>query len=112
MEQHRKYVGDKRYNSLSQNSKTKISVISSPEYRTKGEDIILVKNVPTCRIVLDTTTTSNIVIKALTKVTITPLINKIDEEYDELFIDKGACVELYNIDNNWYIFSSDGLKVE
>jgi hypothetical protein len=112
MEQRRKYVSNKRYGSLSQNDNITVSIIKSPEYRTKGEDIILVKDVPTCRIVLDTTTTFNIIIKALTKVTITPLINKIDEEYDELFIDKGACVELYNIDNNWYIFSSDGLKIE
>ena len=34
-----------------------------------------------------------------------------DEEYDELFIDKGACVEFRFCAGVWYIISSDGLKM-
>jgi hypothetical protein len=42
---------------------------------------------------------------------ISPLIGKIDEEYGEIFIDKGACVEFLQIEGAWYIVSSDGLKL-
>jgi hypothetical protein len=48
----------------------------------------------------------------MTKVLIVPLIGKIDDEYDEILIDKGACVEFQFIENGWYIMSSDGLKIE
>ena len=50
------------------------------------------------------------VIKALTTVLIKPDRNKIDEEYDEVEINKGACVEFFFMGGNWYILSSDGLK--
>jgi hypothetical protein len=36
----------------------------------------------------------------------------IDEEYSEINIGKGACVELYFSFGNWYIVSSDGMKME
>jgi hypothetical protein len=36
----------------------------------------------------------------------------IDEEYSEINIGKGACVELYFSFGNWYIVSSDGIKME
>jgi hypothetical protein len=62
--------------------------------------------------ILDSNTTEHIIIKALTKVFIRPSSGKIDEYYDEIFIDWGACVEFYMLENNWYIVSSDGLKLE
>jgi hypothetical protein len=108
----RKYIGDKKYNQYSVNYETKISVVTSSEYRTKGEDIILIKDVDNCKLMLDSTTTSNVVIKTMVKTIIIPLMNKIDDEFDEIIIDKGACVEFYNIENGWYILSSDGLKLK
>ena len=86
--------------------------VETSEYRTMGESIIIVRNTPSSKIVLDSTKTTHIKIKALTKVIIMPFIGKIDEEYDEIFIDRGACVEFYNLEGNWYILSSDGLKLE
>jgi hypothetical protein len=50
------------------------------------------------------------VIKALTKVLIIPDVGKIDEVYDEIDLDWGACVEFRFAAGNWYIISSDGLK--
>jgi len=44
-------------------------------------------------------------------VIIIPDNNSIDEEYDEINIEKGACVEFRLVMNNWYIMSSDGLKL-
>ena len=34
------------------------------------------------------------------------------EEYSEINIGKGACVELYFSFGNWYVVSSDGIKME
>ena len=87
-------------------------IITSNEYQTNGEVLIVVKDVETCNLKLDSNTTEHIIIKALTKVFIRPSSGKIDEYYDEIFIDWGACVEFYLLENNWYIVSSDGLKKE
>jgi hypothetical protein len=61
---------------------------------------------------LDQNTTEHVVIKTLTKVLILPMMGQIDEQYDEILIDKGACVEFFRVDGNWYIISSDGLKLQ
>jgi hypothetical protein len=87
-------------------------IITESDYRTNGEVLIVVKDIESCNITLDSNTTEHIIIKALTKVFIRPSSGKIDEYYDEIFIDWGACVEFYMLENNWYIVSSDGLKLE
>lgn len=106
-------LGDKYYMSTDPiNEIHHTKFVETSEYRTMGESIIIVRNTPSSKIVLDSITTTYIKIKALTNVIIIPFIGKIDEEYDEILINKGACVEFYNISNNWYILSSDGLKLE
>jgi hypothetical protein len=87
-------------------------IITETEYRTNGEILIVVKDVDSSKITLDSNTTEHIIVKALTKVFIRPISGKIDEFYDEIFIDWGACVEFYLLEGNWYIVSSDGLKLE
>ena len=87
-------------------------IITESDYRTNGEILLVIKDVESCNIILDSNTTEHIIIKALTKVFIRPSFGKIDEYYDEIFIDWGACVEFYMLENNWYIVSSDGLKLE
>jgi hypothetical protein len=105
----RKLIGDKVY--LTGISNPISRIIRDSVYRTDGEFFLVIKDTETCRLVLDSNTTNHIRIKALTKVLISPLIGKIDEEYDEIFIDKGACVEFLQIEGAWYIVSSDGLKL-
>jgi len=85
-------------------------LISEPSYVTNGEYAIVVKGVKYCELTLNSKTTDHVVIKALTTVLIKPDRNKIDEEYDEVEINKGACVEFFFMGGNWYILSSDGLK--
>ena len=85
-------------------------IVSDPFFRTKGEGIVIVKGVESCTINLDHTTTDRVTIKALTKVLMKPIMGFIDDEYEELFIEKGACVELAYCGGGWYIMSSDGLK--
>jgi hypothetical protein len=47
----------------------------------------------------------------LTTVLIKPDVGLIDEEWDELLLEKGSCVHLSFVEDNWYIISSDGLKL-
>ena len=89
---------------------SEIVVSSDPYYDTNGENFLIIRDVESCKVKLNSTTTEHITIKALTRVLIIPDINKIDEEYDEIMIDKGACVEFYFGFGAWYIVSSDGLK--
>lgn len=87
-------------------------VISEHSYKTNGESLIIVKDVNQCEILLDSTTTEHIIIKTLTKCLIKTTQGFIDEQYEEIFIDRGACCEFYFALGNWYIVSSDGLKID
>lgn len=86
-------------------------LITESYYKTNGEYAIVIKGVDFCELLLDSKTTDHVVVKALTRVLIKPDKNKIDEEYDEVEINKGACVEFYFMGGCWYILSSDGLKL-
>ena len=107
----RKTIGYKKTVKPNNNQIQKIFV-TQPKYKTKGEILIIVKGVELCELTLDSKTTEHIIVKALTKVVIKPSQNLIDEFYEEIEINKGACVEFYLLENNWYIVSSDGLKLE
>ena len=69
------------------------------------------RSTPSCKLKLDSTTTDHVKIKALTNVLILPDKNKIDEEWDEIYVESGACIEFRYAGNHWYIMSSDGLKL-
>lgn len=71
----------------------------------------IVKKVDKVELTLDSKTNEHFVIKAMTKILVIPDIGKIDEEYDELLLNEYSCVELRFVPNNWYILSSDGLKI-
>ena len=89
---------------------SEVSIVSESEYRTNGEECIIVRNVSESTIILDSKTTDHIVVKAMTKVTIKPNIGKIDEDYDEIVADQYTCIEFRFCGGNWYILSSEGLK--
>ena len=89
---------------------SEISIVSEKEYRTNGEECIVVRNVLESVITLDSKTTDHVVVKAMTKITIRPDKGRIDEDYDEIVADKYACIEFRFCAGNWYILSSDGLK--
>lgn len=87
-------------------------VVSDDFYSTNGETLIIVRDIPNCRIKLDsTTTTDKISIKTLTNCLILPDVGRIDDDWDEISVGRGACVELQNVKGVWYILSSDGLKM-
>jgi hypothetical protein len=58
---------------------SEIAIISENEYKTNGEDCIVVRNVLNSTIILDSHTTDHIVVKSMTNVTIKPDTGKIDE---------------------------------
>lgn len=85
------------------------AVVTNQSYRTSGEYVIVIKDVDSCELFLDNTTTDHVVVKCMTHV-IVKSINLIDEEFNEVELDKGSCVEFKFIGDYWYILSSDGLK--
>ena len=89
---------------------SEISVVSERDYRTSGEACIIVRGVASCTLTLDSTTSDHIVVKSMTKLTVLPDSGLIDEEYDEIQMDRFACVEFRFVGGNWYILYSDGLK--
>ena len=86
-------------------------IVRDETYKTDGEYFIVVKDVENCRLQLDSSTTNHIRIKALSRILISPLVGRIDEEYDEILLEIGSCVEFLHIEGTWYIVSSDGLKL-
>ena len=86
-----------------------VAVVTNSKYSTNGESAIVIKGTELCELFLDSNTTDHIVIKALTRVDV-KADSLIDEEFDMIELDKGACVEYRKIGDFWYILSSDGLK--
>jgi hypothetical protein len=108
----RKKIGDKYYfNNQSHNDGYGYKIVRESEYRTKGEEFILIKDTPNCKLILDSSTTEHIIIKSMTKVQISSIMGMIDEDYDMVEIERGACVEFILVEGQWYVVSSDGLKM-
>ena len=89
---------------------SEISMVSELDYRTNGESCVIVTGIPFSVVVLDSRTTDHVVVKSMTQLTIRPDGGKIDEDYDEIVMDRYACVEFRFVGGTWYILSSDGLK--
>jgi len=84
-------------------------VVEHNEYTTNGESTIVTRNIKECYIYLNSKTTDSITIKSMTN-TIIVGDKPIDEEYEEVELQKYASIELRFLKNFWYIVSSDGLK--
>jgi len=84
-------------------------IVKGSTYKTNGEGYIVVKYPDMCTIVLDEITTEHLTIKAMSD-TVIKTNKLIDEEYEEIQLEKFASVELRFIIDNWYVMSSDGLK--
>ena len=91
--------------------KQKMIIVREPFYTTSDHEIIIVKDVDECKIVLNSAKIDNVTIKSLTKVSIKPDLGEIDEFWEEIIIDKGACVNFRFMEGNWYIISTDGVKL-
>lgn len=85
------------------------SVVTNQKYTTDGEYVIVIKDVEFCELTLDENKTDHVVVKSLTHVLV-KTYKLIDDEYNEVELGKGSCVEFKFIGGGWYILSSDGLK--
>ena len=86
-------------------------VVSTSNYLTDEETILIIKDVDECEVTLNSQKSSRVVVKSLTTVVVKSDVGKIDEDWDELLLEKGACVQFQFVEGNWYITSSDGLKL-
>lgn len=98
--------------SIPVNKKPVSKVITTPEYKVSNETLLIVKSDQESTITLNSVDNHMIIVKSLSTVLVKPDIGKIDEEWDELMMEKGSCVQLFFVDGNWYILSSDGLKID
>lgn len=85
--------------------------VSDALYETGPESFLVIKDVHYCKVKLNSYFTDHITIKALTNVLIIPDQGKIDEDYDEIELHSGSAIELIYAFDNWYIVSSDGIKM-
>jgi hypothetical protein len=86
-------------------------IISESSYKTNDETMLIVKGIEYSEVTLNSTIVNKITVKSLTQTLIKSDTGSIDEEWDELLLEKGACVQFQFVDGNWYITSSDGLKM-
>jgi hypothetical protein len=84
-------------------------IVTNESYSTSGESLVIVKEVEECNLFLDSNTTEHVVVKSMTYVLVKS-DKLIDEEYEEVELNNGACVEFRKVGDYWYILSSDGLK--
>jgi hypothetical protein len=89
---------------------SQVCMISDETYTTEGESVIITKELELIEVILNHKNTDHVIVKALTTTKIKPIEGLIDEEYSEINIEKGACVELYYAFGSWFVVSSDGLK--
>ena len=89
---------------------SEVSLVSESFYKVSGEACIVVKGVDSSKLILDSSSSDHVVVKSMTKLVVLPDVGLIDEEYEEVELDKFACVEFRFVRGNWYILSSDGLK--
>lgn len=108
----RKIVGEKTSYIEKKDKELIVKTLTESSYTTNGENIILVKGVENCELTLNLSTTTHIIIKSLTNTLLKTNQGLIDEYYEEIVMKKGSCVELISIGDNWYILSSDGLKID
>lgn len=86
-------------------------IISIDNYKTGSESLLVIKDTENCLVTLDSNVNDKITIKSLTNVTVKPDMNLIDEEWEEIMVEKGSCVQFYFVGDVWYIVSSDGTKI-
>ena len=108
----RKVIGEKISYVEKREKELIVKTLTESSYLTDNENIILVKDIDYCELTLNLSTTTHIIIKSLTNTLLKTNQGLIDEYYDEIMMKKGACVELLVIGENWYVLSSDGLKLD
>ena len=74
---------------------SEVCMVSDETYTTEGESVVITKELEQIEIILNHSNTDHVIVTALTNTKIKPIEGLIDEEFNEINIEKGACVELY-----------------
>lgn len=85
-------------------------IISESEYTVSDETLLIVKDVDQSEILLNSQVNQRVYIKSLTNVIVKSDVGSIDDDWDELLLEKGTSVLFQFVEGNWYILSSDGMK--
>jgi hypothetical protein len=86
-------------------------IITESEYTTGDEALLIVKDVEYSEVLLSPEKSPKITVKSLTTTLVKTDVGLIDMEWDELLLDKGACVQFQFVEGNWFVLSSDGIKL-
>jgi len=76
------------------------------------ELLLVIRDSENFEVVLDSTKYNYVVVKSLIKTIIKPDVGLIDEEWEELLLEKGSCVQFQFVEDVWLILSSDGIKLD
>ena len=76
------------------------------------EVLIVVRDSENYEVILNSTEYTHVIVKSLIKTVIKPDVGLIDEEWEELLLEKGSCVQFQFVEDSWFILSSDGIKFD
>ena len=102
-----------RYRTTMTPSKVIVDGVGIPQEKVQKlnkEVLIVVRE--NSEIILNSVDYTHVIVKSLIKTIIKPDIGLIDEEWHELLLEKGSCVQFQFVEDVWLILSSDGIKLD
>jgi hypothetical protein len=76
------------------------------------EVLIVVRDSENSEVILNSVDYTHVIVKSLIKTLIKPDVGLIDEDWHELLLEKGSCVQFQFVEDSWLILSSDGIKFD
>lgn len=87
-------------------------ILHEKTHKLNKELLIVVRDSENSEIILNSKEYSYTTVKSLIKTIIKPDVGLIDEEWEELLLEKGSCVQFQFVEDVWLILSSDGIKLD
>ena len=87
-------------------------ILHEKTHKLNKELLIVVRDSENSEVVLNSTEYTHVIVKSLIKTVIKPDVGLIDEEWEELLLEKGSCVQFQFVEDVWLILSSDGIKFD
>ena len=76
------------------------------------EVLIVVRDSENSEVILNSVDYTHVIVKSIIKTLIKPDVGLIDEDWHELLLEKGSCVQFQFVEDTWLILSSDGIKFD
>ena len=87
-------------------------ILHEKTHKLNKELLIVVRDSENSEVVLNSTEYAHVIVKSLIKTVIKPDVGLIDEEWEELLLEKSSCVQFQFVEDSWLILSSDGIKFD